>query len=324
MAEGTAPDWRPDASLQALKLRADILAEVRRFFSERQVLEVDTPLISRHTVTDRFMQSFAVPGFFSRQPASTGYLQTSPEFAMKRLLADGSGDIYQICKAFRRDESGSRHNPEFTMLEWYRVGFDHHELMDEVCDLLTTITGIRSRANWTYHEAFRHYLETDIGQATTADLQALANRELGDVPADMSRDDSLGLLFAEAIEPRLAPDVITCVHDFPASQAALARINPDNPEVACRFEVFAGGMELANGFHELTDPREQAARFEADNRSREASGQPVITPDNRLLAALEAGLPDCAGVALGLDRLIMLAASAGRIDQVLAFGAGRA
>lgn len=322
--------WRPTASLDALRLRARIASEIRAFFASRDVLEVETPFLSAATVPDLHLASLSC----RYGEGGALYLQTSPEYAMKRLLAAGSGPIFQISKAFRDGEAGSRHNPEFTLLEWYRPGFDHHRLMDEVEELLHRILSPaqldgRSARRLTYREAFLESLGLDPHSASLPALAAKAETADLDPPPDLGRDDLLNLLISCAVEPALAranPRGITFVHDFPASQAALARTtqDPDGNEVAERFEAYVGGMELANGFHELTDPAEQRRRFEADRAERRRRGMPVPPLDENLLAALEAGMPESAGVALGVDRLVMLAAGASRIDEVIAFPVDRA
>lgn len=319
-------DWRPSAPLANLRRRAQILAELRAFFAARGVWEVETPLLSAATNPDPNLASFACrysgPG---APPDATLWLQTSPEFAMKRLLAAGSGSIYQLGRAFRRDERGRFHNPEFTLLEWYRVGMDHHGLMDEVADLMQAVLGPLPRQDVTYRDAFLRHAEVDPFTADMAQLRACAERHgIVAPPTLIERDGWLDLLFSMVVGPGFDPEWLTFVTDFPPSQAALARIRPDSPPVAERFELFVGPLELANGFHELTDPNEQARRFASERAEREAAGQPVPSLDERLLAALRTGLPDCAGVALGVDRLVMLACGARSIEEVLAFPVERA
>jgi lysyl-tRNA synthetase class 2 len=313
-------DWRPTASTDALHLRAEILSKIRAFFADRDVLEVETPLLATAPVTDLHLHALSCQ---YRGPGSGDgrdlYLQTSPEFAMKRLLAADSGPIYQICKALRDGEAGTRHNPEFTMLEWYRPGWDHHRLMDEMDDFLAVVLESRSAERLTYADAFERYAGLD---AFSASEEELHNRvaALGiEDPKGLSRNDHLDLLLTHVMEPKLGHCQPTYIHDYPASQAALARVRDGDPPVAERFEVFAEGVELANGYHELTDPDEQRRRFEADLEARRSRGLPEVPVDNHLLAALEHGLPDCAGVALGVDRLVMLAAGTRDISEVLAF-----
>ncbi|HSN54138.1 MAG TPA: EF-P lysine aminoacylase EpmA [Candidatus Sulfomarinibacteraceae bacterium] len=329
-------DWRPTASLEALRMRAGILGAIRGFFAERGVLEVETPLLAAAPVTDVHLQALSTryrgPG---HDEGLELWLQTSPEFAMKRLLAASNGPIYSLGKAFRDGEAGSRHNPEFTLLEWYRPGWDHHRLMDEVEALIVAVLGSSGRVSGsgsgsgqrlTYAEAFRRHAGVDPFHDPVAALANRAAELLGHAPPDLGddRDAWLELLLSHAVEPQLGRGRPTFVFDFPASQAALARIRPGDPPVAERFELFLEGVELANGYHELGDPAEQRRRFEADLAERRVRGLLEVPVDERLLAALAHGLPDCAGVALGVDRLVMLAAGASRIDQVIAFPVDRA
>ena len=318
-------DWRPSASREALLHRAQLLAALRTFFAERGVLEVETPLLSAATVPDLHLHSLSCRlevGGTGRQ----AYLQTSPEFAMKRLLAAGSGAIFQICKAFRDGEVGARHNPEFTMLEWYRPGFDHHRLMDEMDEMLAAILGVQAAERLTYGEAMRRHASVDPHRDSPRQLQraaAMADIEIvGAEPTD--RDDWLHLLMSHLVEPRLGHGRPSFIYDYPVSQAALARIRTGDPAVAERFEIYVEGVELANGFHELTDPVEQRQRFESDLELRRQAGLPAVPLDERLLAALEEGLPDCAGVALGVDRLAMLRGSAREVSEVISFSVDRA
>jgi len=323
-----SPDWRPVARMETLRARAALMAAVRDFFAQRGVLEVETPLCSRYATTDPaldpFVTRYAGP---HAPPQGTLYLQTSPEFPMKRLLAAGSGPIYQICKAFRNGEYGRRHNPEFTLLEWYRPGFDHRRLMGEVAELVQTALGAAMPVErWTYADLFHHHLGIDAFHAPS-DALAMRAREFGvdtEGMAGASRNAWLDLLLSHVIEPRLPPDRLIFIHDYPASQAALARIRPDDPPVAERFELYVGPMELANGFNELLDPQEQRRRFRAEQRACTMAGTPERPLDERLLQALAAGMPATAGVALGLDRLLMLKVGARDIREVLAFPLERA
>ncbi len=314
-------DWQPTASLENMKLRARILAEIRGFFSACDVMEVETPLLSLAGATDPYLDSLTSHYQGPLFPAGqTVYLQTSPEFAMKRLLAAGSGSIYQICKAFRNGEAGRQHNPEFTMLEWYRPGFDHHVLMDEVEALIAVILKTAPARRLTYHDLFAEYVGLDPFDLSVEDacacLQA-RNIILPDM-ADAMIDDWLSLIMTHVIEPAFGVEPVF-VYDFPASQAMLARVADAQPPVAQRFELYINGMELANGFYELADAAEQQRRFEADLQLRQQLGLPEIGMSHALIAALESGLPDCAGVALGVDRLLMLVAGAENIAEVLAF-----
>lgn len=310
-----------------LRLRADLLQRTRQFFAERGLLEVETPALSMAAATDLHIDSLVAQ---SAGGELRGWLHTSPEFPMKRLLAAGAGDIWQIARVFRSGEAGRRHNPEFTLIEWYRVGWDADRLMDEVGELLRALAaGLLEpgeERRLSYREAFRRHAGLDPFTAAGPDIAAaLAARGVA-VPAGLAadRDACLDLALAALVEPGLDPSRPTFIYDFPASHAALARIRPGDPPVAERFELFFGGMEIANGFHELLDPVEQAARFSADLGARRARDLAEPPMDRRLLDALAHGLPDCAGVALGFDRLVMALAGASHIDEVLAFPWSRA
>ena len=294
---------------QLIARRAQFLAAIRAFFATRGVLEVDTAQLRPCGVTDPQLVSLA---------ASGGYLQTSPEYAMKILLAQGAGDIYQLAHVFRGEEQGRKHRREFMLLEWYRAGFDHLRLMDEVAALVREL--LPARRDWQtrhtpYAEAFRRHLGIDIGQTDDAGLRALCTARLPE-SADwpLSRDGMLDLLFTHYVEPELGRGTLEFLCDYPPSQAALARIIDGK---AARFELYINGLELCNGFWELSNAAEQRARFLADNRERAQLGLPEMPLDEDFLAALEHGLPDCAGVALGVDRLLMLACNAAHIDEVM-------
>ncbi|MBP2848613.1 MULTISPECIES: elongation factor P--(R)-beta-lysine ligase [Dickeya] len=319
--------WQPSAPVANLLKRASIMKEIRRFFSDRGVLEVETPAMSQATVTDvhlfPFQTHFVGPG------AADGmalYLMTSPEYHMKRLLAAGSGPIYQLCRSFRNEESGRYHNPEFTMLEWYRPHYDMYRLMNEMDDLLQQVLECDSAEMLSYQQAFQRHLEVDPLSADKAQLREVAEKiGVGDVAnREEDRDTLLQLLFAFGVEPQIGRDKPAFVYHFPATQAALAEISTEDHRVAERFEVYYKGIELANGFCELTDSKEQRQRFEQDNRKRAARGLPVQPIDENLLAALAAGIPPCSGVALGVDRLVMLALNAESIGEVMAFTVDRA
>lgn len=331
-------DWRPLASREMLRRRAELLARTRGFFAARGVLEVDTPLMVNAPVSDVHIHSATV--HLRPLGAPPLYLHTSPEHAMKRLLAAGSGDIYQICHVVRGFEQGRLHNPEFTLVEWYRIGFSLEELMSEVEALLRALLG-ESAAQWgserlSYRGAFERELGLDPFSASRAQLVAAAEQAGYHVPAAAAdrdgadrgggedRDELLELLMGSSVGPRLGHGALTFVNGYPASQAALARLDPADPGSARRFELYCAGLELANGFHELASSGEQRARFVGDNEQRRRRGLPVAPPDERLLAALAAGLPDCAGVALGFDRVLMLAAGVRHIDEVLPFPTARA
>ena len=320
------PDWRPTASLDTLRLRAEILARIRSFFAGRDVLEVDTPALSRAASTDPALQSFTTVYNGPGAVADTAYyLHSSPEFPMKRLLAAGSGSIYQLCKVFRDGECGAQHNPEFTLLEWYRTGFDHLDLMDEVEYLLTAVLAgiapLDSVYHWTYRELFLQFADIDPFTVLPGVLQARLDAEYDISPVGLPEDDLdcwLDLVMTHIIQPQLGAGLVF-VRDYPASQAALARLRPGTPPVAARFEAYLNGVELANGFHELADAAEQRARFENDLERRHSGGLMPVNMDERLLSALESGLPDCAGVALGVDRLVMIASGANSLHDVIAF-----
>jgi len=309
-------DWRPTARLEALRRRAELLARARRFFAERGVMEVETPLLGAATASDVHVTSLEVTDPLSgRGPL---YLQPSPEAAMKRLLAAGSGPIYQLGKAFRAGESGRHHNPEFTLLEWYRPGYDHHALMDEVAALAHELLGSGAARRLSYREAFLRHAGLDPFSAPTRTLRARAAEVSGGDAAGLERDACLELILAARVQPDLGPGAVL-VYDFPASQAAMARLRPGDPPLAERFELFVDGIELANGYRELTDPGEQRRRFEEDRARRARLGLPAVPKDERLLAALASGLAPCAGVAMGFDRVVMLALGAESLAEGLAF-----
>jgi lysyl-tRNA synthetase class 2 len=324
--------WRPAATLEVLGLRARMLAGIRAFFSARGVLEVETPMLSTAAVTDPALASFATRYTGPLHPHGVPlYLHTSPEFPMKRLLAAGAGSIYQVCKVFRDGESGRRHNPEFTMVEWYRVGFDHHALMDEVAALVSELLAphrqLGTVEKLTYAEAFERHCGLDPHRASDKDFAACAARLGIHAPDNLMQNGLAGwrdLLLSHHVERQLGRGRLTFLYDYPATQAALARVRPGNTPLAERFELYHEGIELANGFHELGDAAEQETRFHHDLARRKALGLPAVPADHHLIAALRAGLPACAGVALGFDRLVMLAAGAGSIDEVLAFPLARA
>lgn len=322
--------WKPSASLQQLQVRARVLAQIRDFFARRQVLEVETPLMCSSAVTDPYLNP--IPVLYQSTATSNldyYYLQTSPEYAMKRLLAAGSGSIYQIAKAFRAEEAGRLHNPEFTLLEWYRVGFDQYALMDEVDDLLTLILKTPKARRISYEALFKEYLGLNPHHTTIHALQACAERHtitLSEQAAqDLDVDAWLDILMTHCIEPKLGFDRPVFIDDYPASKAALAKLRTreDGVLVAERFEVYVQGIELANGYHELTDPSVQRQRFEADCSVRRAMDRPLIPIDHALLKALEAGLPPCAGIALGIDRLLLLKEGLHDLSQTFSFGIER-
>ena len=324
-------DWKPSAAPAAIRLRAALYAQIRAYFAARDVLEVETPVLSQAGVTDIHIAPFHLE-FSGRTEGAPRrrWLRTSPEYAMKRLLAAGIGDCYELGRVFRDGEAGGRHNPEFTMLEWYRVGWDHHRLMEETVAVVQAALGLVGRsarhvATFTYRDLYREQLGLDPFDAPTEGLMAA----LGDVlidPEGLTRDDWLDLLMTHRIQPAFARDAITLIHDYPASQSALAKLRDDGDglPVAERFELYLGPLELANGYHELRDAGEQALRFRRDvafRRERDGDAPPL---DERLLQALDHGLPACAGVALGIDRLLMAMLETPRIADVLAFDFARA
>lgn len=324
----TESDWRPTAAMETLRRRARMLERLRAYFLEHGVLEVETPVLSSAATPDPALASLTTRYTGPLYPHGQAfYLQTSPEFAMKRLLAAGSGSIYQVCKVFRDGESGRLHNPEFTMLEWYRTGFSHHQLMAEVEALVSyciedTIL-LKTSERLSYQEAFQRHLQLDPHTATAQEFAEVARRHEIHPPDDLFAHHDVAiwrdLLLTHLIEPHLGQGRLTFLHDFPASQASLARVRPGHPPLAERFELYWQGIELANGFHELADPAEQRIRFERQQHARVANGLPALPLDEHLLAALANGLPDCSGVALGFDRLVMLASGARHLDEVIAF-----
>ncbi|AWX14325.1 elongation factor P lysine(34) lysyltransferase [Mergibacter septicus] len=313
-------NWKSTSTINNLLKRAKIIAAIRHFFTERGLLEVETPILSHYSVTDihlsTFNTQFIAP--FSGQSEQL-HLITSPEYHMKRLLAEGSGPIFQICKVFRNEEAGKHHNPEFTMLEWYRPYFDMYRLIDEVDDLLQFILDCPPAESLSYQFAFQEYVGVDPLSATTAELATLAKKHGLQNAEQEERDTLLQFLFSEIVEANIGKDRPTAIYHFPAAQAALAQISSEDHRVAERFEFYYKGLELANGFHELTDAQEQKIRFEQDNRQREKLGLPTQQLDHNFLAALEAGIPASSGVALGIDRLLMLAIGTDNIADVISF-----
>lgn len=317
--------WQPNATIETLKKRSDVVRSIREFFYEKNVLEVETPSLSQATVTDVHLHTFDTqfigPGYANGQRL---YLQTSPEFHMKRLLCAGSGAIFQISKSFRNEESGRYHNPEFTMLEWYQPHYDHLELINEVDELLQRVLKTESCDVKTYQQVFLEHIGLDPLINNIEQVREVALRyELGDfVVTETNIDTLLQCLFCFVIEPLIGLDRPIAIYNFPASQAALAKLDDDN-RVAQRFEFYYQGIELANGFHELQDAQEQLSRFEHDNIIREKEGLQPQPIDQHLIDALTHGLPNCAGVALGIDRLIMLAINKQHINQVISFDVNR-
>jgi len=317
-------DWQPTCSLDLIRGRAQLLSKLRVFFAQRNVLEVETPALYPFANPEPMIEGFEV--LKSQTDLSNLYLQTSPEFAMKRLLAAGSGAIYQICRAYRRSETGRYHNPEFTILEWYRPGFTLHQLMQEVEDLLMLVLPAsriqHAAAYLTYQAAFGNAVGLNPLTATISDFVAAAKthgyHEAETLCAD-NRSAWLDFLFSHVVQPQLPEQRIVFVYNYPACQAALARLHPQQSEVAERVEVFINGVELGNGFQELTDSKQQRQRFIEQQAEREKQGMMVPCLDENLLAALDAGLPETAGIAIGLDRLLMLICNTDHISEVLTF-----
>jgi len=312
--------WRPGASRFAMEARANLLSAIRAWFSERGVIEVETPLLSRSGNSDPNIRSI------STESRSKRYLRTSPEYAMKKLLATGFGDLYELGRVFRAGEKGRLHNPEFTLLEWYRCELTYLELADEAADLIR-YCGQGQFDDWpvqqlTYREAFVEHTGLDPFHCTETELSYAAS-ERGIRATALGQQEWLDLLLSQVIEPGLPGETITIIHDFLPEQAALARIRTDNPPVAERFEVYLGQMELANGYQELTDSQEQLERFEREQNLARARGEEVTPLDQGLIEALHHGLPECSGVALGVDRLLMSMLKLDHIDAVLAFSTDR-
>ena len=306
-------DWRSLADPEVLRQRARLLAAIRAFLDQRGVVEVQTPVITASGITDLHIDSIALGN-------QAGYLRTSPEYAHKRLLASGMADIYELGPVFRAGEQGQLHRTEFCLLEWYRRDWSWRQLAAEVTELLNHCLEATGRAPWPVrHLAWRNSFVAaglpDPLEATISELTALTET----LPPDCDRDMRLDYLFATRIQPAFARQTLTVVHGYPASQAALARLDPNDPRISERFEVFAGPIELANGYRELTDATEQRKRFQIDNERRKALGRKQMPLDERLLAALESGLPECAGVAVGVDRLIMAVLGITDIKEVIAF-----
>jgi len=342
--------FRPTAKISTLKQRAKLLHAIRRFFLQQGYWEVETPILSQDIVIDLHLDPFTVAHTDSATSNGPLYLQTSPEFAMKRLVASGADAIFQITHAFRQGECGRYHNPEFSMLEWYRVGDDHHQQINFVQQLVQYLSQIAQRLvpvdavqaarfcklastaeylKLTYDEAFREYAGMTVLDKDCAALASLAAKQQVNVPESLDRDDPdswLSLLLAELVEPQLGKDMPTYMHDYPASQSALARVSPrpDGIQVAERFELYIDGLELCNGYHELTDPDVFEARMQSQSVARQSAGKPALPLENRLHAAMQSGLPNCSGVALGLDRLVMLALGCRELKEVIPFPVARA
>ena len=323
-------DWQPTAGVEAVRLRAQLNAAMRAFFAGRGVVEVETPVLSRGGNTEPNIAPFSLE-FSGRTEGAprARWLRTSPEHALKRLLAAGVGDCYELGRVFRDGEAGGRHNPEFTMLEWYRVGWDHRRLAEETAELARAALALVGREARLEHIAYRDLYRERLGVDPFLATDDALRMVLGDVvvdPQGLVRDDWLDLLMTHRLQPGFDPAVMLAVHDWPATQCALARLRCGNDGIAFaeRFELYLGPVELANGYHELTDAAEQRARFERDLAVRGGRGAPRPPLDDAFLAALAHGLPSCAGVALGVDRLLMAMLGTERIADVLAFDFGRA
>jgi elongation factor P--(R)-beta-lysine ligase len=323
-------DWQPTCSLELLHLRAQMFQKIRQFFAEKSVLEVETPLLCRAIGTDPNLDFFTT-GYHLQPAQQTLFLQTSPEFAMKRLLAAGSGSIYQICKAFRNGESGRFHNPEFTLLEWYRVGYNLSQLMDEVDSLIALLLGetkaLQATQRISYQNLFQQY--TGLNPIVFSCEQYTCYAQdcgLIDAPTLCGQDHTLwlDLIFSHQIQPHLGHNALCMVYGYPACMPSLARINENDSAITERVELFINGVELGNGYYELGDALEQEQRFDKEIAARRASNRPSVIKDERLLAALDAGLPDCSGIAIGLDRILMLLSKCAAIDNVLAFSISKA
>jgi lysyl-tRNA synthetase class 2 len=318
--ESMSPDilnqWEPSISRNYLKVRATYLQKVRSFFYARDVLEVETPLLYEYPVTDPYLDAFEV-----QTQNGIRYLQTSPEYAMKRLLANDSGSIFQICKAFRDDPEGCHHHYEFTMLEWYRVGFNDKQLMDEIALLIQDIKPKIQATYLSYQSLFQQYLGINPHTIDHEGLKGITFKYIGKIEGlpNPSKEDCLNLLLTHKLEVELAKMELVFIYDYPESQAALAKveINRDGIKVAKRFEAYYKGIELANGYNELTDSEIQRERFEKDLQIRKVENKKDVPVDLKLLAALNYGMPECAGVALGLDRLIMVLECCEDIKEVM-------
>ena len=325
----SSDDCLPTADWARLRLRADLLARTRSFFEKRGFLEVETPLLSADVVVDRYLEPIAVstPDDHSGvRPDRTLWLQTSPEFGMKRLMAAGGEAIYQITRAFRGGEVGPLHNREFTIVEWYRRGHTMAEGMQCLSDLSEALLQRGPAEQTSYAEVFEAHVGVCPHRATTLQLREAAARHgvhVSDSFGDADRDNWLNVLLAQVVEPHLGAVRPTIVHGYPASQAALAQVTGD-PPIAERFELYVRGIELANGYHELTDAAVLRERNRLANQQRVAEGKRQLPEESRLLAAMERGLPDCTGVALGFDRVVMLAAGATRLSDIMAFPSDRA
>lgn len=311
-------DWQPTICMQNLRLRAQLLEKTRNFFSEHGVLEVETPLLCARTVTEPNIQSFHLLYDNTKR-----YLQTSPEYAMKRLLASGAPDIYQVCKSFRVGEQGALHNSEFTLIEWYRSGFSLKQMMQETIELISSLlldSNMGSDVEYlSYNEACSRAFGLSLSSLPEKKLKQIAIENGLVLQQDLSLNEYMDFIFSSCVVPTFSENSMTAVFHYPAGQAALAKLNAQDPSVAERFEVFYRGVELANGYLELIDPQEQLERFLNDQRIRKARNLPVVEIDKRLISSQQHGLPACTGVAVGFDRVMMLAAGASSLSEVMSF-----
>ena len=315
--------WKSRSSLQTLKQRAFLMEIIRTFFKERNVLEVETPILSSFGNTDTCIESFTTQKI--NPEFDKAYLRTSPEFPLKRLLCDGVGDIFELAKVFRQEEVSKRHNCEFTLLEWYRINFTYNDLIQEVIEFIECIFlkfKLRKPRTeiLTYHACFRRYLNLDLSIVESDGLINLCTKQ-GYMGSTLSRQEACDFLFASVIEAQFDPQSLTFVTHYPATQAALAQINPEDDLTCLRFEVFYNGQELGNGYQELTDSAELKTRFQEDNSLRKSLNLPQVEIDEHLLAAMNSGLPKCSGIAMGVDRLLMTLIDAQSIDSVISFDA---
>jgi len=339
MPDNVVPDWKPSASLKQLRFRAELLDSIRNYFKQEEVLEIEAPILSQSANVDPFIESFStefrpigsVNKSVSKQTTELAFLHTSPEFALKRLLVAGMGNLYSMGKVFRNGEIGGKHNPEFTLLEWYRLGVDHHALMDDVSKFLGSLSDFKEINRYTYQDLFEKHLGVNPHEASLQELQHCVYECMDIYMENIPYNTCLELLFSKKIEPWLKNESKggfsgVFVYDYPKSMVALSRLmdSDKNQKVAARFELFCNGMELANGYYELTDSDEQHKRFQQDNVIRSEMGLPVYPCDKLLVNALKQGLPDCSGVALGVDRLHMLLAGVSEIKEVIPFSFDKA
>lgn len=314
--------WKSKCPLSVLKQRAFLMSQIRHFFQQRNVLEVETPILSSAGNTDVNINSFTTEAIAPK--FSKSYLRTSPEFPLKRLLCGGIGDVFELGKVFRKGELSKTHNIEFTMLEWYRIDFDYNDLIQEVKELFSSVFSVfekplKTSQIITFDQCFIGYLNINLAEVSSEQLNDVCT-SFGYCGSELSRDEALDLLFAMQIQPKFAADILTFVTLYPASQAALAQINPSDKNTSLRFEVFYQGYELGNGYQELTDADELLSRFKNDNLIREKANLPNVRIDENLLSAMHQSMPNCSGVAVGVDRLLMVLTDSKNINDVLTFG----